>query len=347
MSIKLLIVENEEPQLKLLRDAIDIFNKTAAVKIDLDEASNLKDGLEKLRANSYDGAVVDLRLEQNDIVGLGNQILKEIKDKLRFPVRVVSGHLGDLDTSLQTENHLFKCYSRGDQDYDVILTEFSDIYLTGITSILNNKGLIETNINTIFWKHISSVLPEFIKHKKDTPSWEVEKVLLRYISAHISEYLEISMDNNLEPVHNIEFYIKPPVKNKLFTGDILKNKNDSTFWVVLTPACDLATDAKRLNPKAELVTLVAIENSDVIATGKNSDTIKKLKSNSMDLKFHFLPKTILFDGGFINFQNLKSVRITDEISNYTVECVITNPFRKDIISRFSNYYSRQGQPVFE
>lgn len=349
MNINLLLVENEEPQRKLLRDAVEIFNKNNDIQITLDEAGGLEEGLSKIRTNQYDGAFVDLRIEHNDTIGLGNEILKEIKQKLRFPVRVISGHLGDLDPELQDENSLFKCYNRGDEEYDVLLDELKDICMTGITGILNNRGLIENNISLIFWNHISAILPEMIQYKKDNPGFEIEKILLRYISTHIQEYLELSIDNNLEPVHNIEFYIKPPVKEKIFTGDIIKFIETNRFGIILTPACDLATDNKRINPKAEYTTIVLIEEYDRITNGKNSGDIKKLTSNSQDLKYHFLPKTILFDGGFINFQNIASIT-TAELNNkekYFVECVVTNPFRKDIISRFSNYFSRQGQPVFE
>lgn len=347
--MNILVVDDDINQNKILRDAIDLFNKTSGIQITLDEAITLNDGLNKLRENSYDGAIVDLRLEPNDTAGLGNQILNEIKSKSRFPVRVVSGHLGDLEPELQIENYLFKCSNRGDEDYDVILSEFRDIHSTGITGILNNKGLIETNITTIFWRHISEILPEFVTHKTANPDWEVEKVLLRYISSHILEYLEISIDNNLEPVHNIEFYIKPPVKEKIFTGDIVNCKENKDYGFILTPACDLATDSKRKEPKAEYVTVCIIDEYSSVTQGKNSGDTKKLISNNADLKFHFLPETILFKGGFINFQRIISVPINDIIdkSKFEVECVVTNPFRKDIISRFGNYFSRQGQPAFE
>jgi hypothetical protein len=349
MSINLLIVENEELQIKLLRDAIEIYNKKGGTPIVLDEATNLKQGLEKLRSNLYDGAIVDLRLEQNDVVGLGNEILKEIKSRLRFPVRVISGHLGDLEPELQMENYLFKCKNRGDEEYEIILAEFSDIHSTGIIGILNNKGLIETNINSIFWKHISEILPEFVKYKAANLDWDGERVLLRYISSHILEYLEISIDNNLEPVHNIEFYIKPPVKEKIFTGDIIKFKDTNNYGIVLTPACDLATDTTRPEPSAKFVTVTMIESSESVLQGKNSNDTKKLKANKSNLKYHFLPETILFQGGFINFQHIVSIPIIEIINKekFEVECVITNPFRKDIISRFANYFSRQGQPSFE
>ena len=85
MELNLLLVENEEDQRKLLRDSVDLFNKKGAFQVALDEAHTLNEGMEKLRLNSYDAAIVDLRLEKNDTAGLGNKILKEIKEKLRFP----------------------------------------------------------------------------------------------------------------------------------------------------------------------------------------------------------------------------------------------------------------------
>ncbi|MBN8640711.1 MAG: response regulator [Flavobacteriales bacterium] len=349
MNINLLIVENEEPQRKLLRDAVEIFNKKNETQIILDEAGGLEEGLFKIRTNNYDGAFVDLRIEQNDTIGLGNEILKEIKQKLRFPVRVISGHLGDLEPELQNENSLFKCYNRGDEDYDILLNELKDICSTGIIGILNNRGLIENNISLIFWNHISAILPEMIEYKKEHTEFNIEKVLLRYISTHIQEYLEISIDNNLEPLHSIEFYIKPPIKEKVFTGDIIKFIDSKNYGIILTPACDLATDELRTKPKAKYVTVACIYDYSTVINGRKPEDVEKLERNNLDLKYHFLPKTILFQGGFINFQHIISVPIKEinENTKFEVECVITNPFRKDIISRFSNYFSRQGQPAFE
>jgi hypothetical protein len=353
--MNILIVDDDTKQNKILNDAIGIFNAKGGVQIVSDIATTLEEGLEKLRtSNSYDGAIVDLRLTKNDNIGLGNIIVKEIINKLRFPVRVITTHTGDLEPEFQIENCLFKCRGRGEEDYDFVLNEFSEIYSTGITEILNNKGQIESNVTNIFWKHISEVLPEFITYKKTNSTWDGQKVLLRYISAHILEYLEISIDNNLEPVHSLEFYIKPPVKEKIFTGDIVKIIDSNRYGIILTPACDLATDTNRKVPKANFITIAIIEQYEEITTGKSSSDVGRLKSNNMDLKYHYLPKTILFEGGFINFQNLLSICIKGEDKNlkdmttlFKVECVITNPFRKDIISRFANYFSRQGQPSFE
>lgn len=348
--MKLLLVDDDIQQNKILQDAVDIFNQKSEIQIELDIATTYEVGLAKIKTNNnYDGAIIDLRLVANDYEGLGNRLLKEIISNLRFPVRVITTHKGDLDPDLQIENILFKCKGRGEEEYDSVLTEFKKVYKTGITSILNNQGQIQSNITKVFWNHISEILPVFIEKKETSPEWDGEKVLLRYISSHILEYLEISIDNNLEPVHNIEFYIKPPVKEKIFTGDIIKFKENNSFGIILTPACDLATDVYRSKPKAKFVTVACIYSYKTVINGRTPENIIALEKNKLDLKFHFLPQTILFQGGFVNFQHILSVPIKefDNKEKLEVECVITNPFRKDIISRFANYFSRQGQPEIE
>ena len=347
MILNLLLVDDDATQCKLVVDSLEIFKKNELdCDIIIDQANNLEDGLNKLKLNQYDAAIVDLRLENNDHEGKGNLLIKQIKENLRFPLRVVSGYLGDLDDDLRQENYFYACHTRDDVDYEDLFKVFHEIFSTGITRILNNRGRIDNDITNIFWKHISIILPEFIKEKATKKDWDVEKVLLRYISSHISEYLEVSIEDNPEPFHNIEFYIKPQVKIGVFTGDVWKRKSDESFWIVLTPVCDLVTDEKRLVPKAEFVTMVGIQSVDHITKGKNSGDIRKLKSNSMDLKYHYLPECIFFNGGFINFQYVNSVKIDEIKASYDIELVISNSFKKDIIARFAGYYSRQGQPAF-
>ena len=108
--MKLLLVDDDTQQNKILQDAVDIFNAKSEVKIELDIATTYETGLVKINTNNnYDGAIIDLRLVANDQEGLGNRLLKEIISNLRFPVRVITTHKGDLDPELQIENILFKC----------------------------------------------------------------------------------------------------------------------------------------------------------------------------------------------------------------------------------------------
>jgi hypothetical protein len=111
---------------------------------------------------------------------------------------------------------------------------------------------------------------------------------------------------------------------------------------------------------------------------KKNKQLKKMINNSDAAYFHFLPKYIPIKGGLINFRKLSTIKrsqitgfITESIYNNTDEieginasqiesstnsekqpifervATVNNRFTKDIIARFSNYYSRQGAPGFD
>lgn len=343
--MNLLLIDDDEEQRQIFKDSVELFMKDNGCEIVVDEATTKDEGIRKLRDNSFDAAVVDLRLDKNHASSQGNEIIEEIKATKRLPITVISGHIGDLEDKFRAKTFFFDYYDRGSVDYDKILSQFCGIYNTGITKVLNNRGRIDADITNIFWKHFPTALPQFIKYKNDNPGSDVEKVVLRYLAAHIHEYLEIDADNNLDSFLDIEYYIKPLVKSNVFTGDILLSNEDRTAWVVLTPACDLAIDSKRTTPKAKFVTLALIDSFDNVQSGKKADQIKGLNGNRFDLRYHYLPHNELFHGGYIDFQCLRSVSIEKLQELYTPQAIITIPFRRDIISRFSMYYSRQGQPT--
>jgi hypothetical protein len=352
--IKILIVEDTASDIQSYQDSIKTVNLELLPNCEI-QAEFCKTKEEGLRAiyemkDDLSGAFIDLKLnsgapvDEND----GNELVASIYGKLRFPVIVLTNTPGAFDAKFPKSSFL-EVLTKTDVQYNDILKRIVAIHRTGITPILGGKGKIEKMLSDIFWKHISETLPAFVVQKQTTPEWDVEKVLLRYISAHILEYLEVSIENNFEAFSVIEFYIKPSVKGKIFTGDIVKDKHSGNFLIVLTPACDLATDVKRPKPKAEYVTVAWIEEIEKIEKDRNSGDVKRLKSNSHDLKYHYLPKTPLFKGGYVNFQNLSGIPVSEFENNksFEIECIVTNPFRKDIVSRFSNYYSRQGQPALE
>lgn len=72
----------------------------------------------------------------------------------------------------------------------------------------------------------------------------------------------------------------------------------------------------------------------------------KYQRNTKNLYYCWLPKTSCFNNGaVINFRRVStySQKELDESFNSPV-IQVASPFLKDIISRFSSYYARQGQP---
>lgn len=352
--MKLLIVEDEAPAIQAYEDNIESFNKTSEIKIIPIIVSTLNDAMNLLLNPIFDAAIVDLKLSDDKVELEGLTIIEEIRQNLVFPIFIVSGSLGQVDHL--EENPLFRKKSR-DDDYKTILSEIVSIYNTGITKILGKKGEIDKYLNKIFWEHLSNSMDLWIGDEKRSPI-EKQKSLLRYTLLHIQEYLELTEESNFEYYHPAEIYITPAIKENLFTGDIVTNNGDGSSYIVLTPSCDLAQG------KAKDILLVSIESEKIGLLNEKTNIIKKntatpelildaetvlkaLINNSYSNKYHFIPKYKHLDAGLINFQKINSIRIKDFNGNFTVVASVNSSFTKDIVARFSYYYSRQGSPDFD
>jgi|SRR5690606_18169552 len=349
--MKLLIVEDEQDQIQLYTDLIESHNKNSNVQITAFPIDNLEDAKRALLSSEYDAAIVDLRLSSTTIELEGLELIEEIIDKLRFPLFVVSGSIAQID---KEENFLFKKRSR-DGDFRVVLSEITEIYNTGITHILGRKGKIDEYLNKIFWDHLSASMDIWINDQSRTPE-QKQKILERYILLHVQEYLELTTESDFENYHPAEIYITPPIKTKLFTGDILLENDSQKRYIVLTPSCDLAHEGKTENvllveiedkEKGQISKLKAIINNGTSKGVKNnaSEKLKNLIKNNIP-KYHFLPQYKGISAGLIDFQVLKSVNKNDIINQFTRLTSVNNSFTKDIVARFSFYYSRQGSPDF-
>lgn len=351
-NFRLLIVEDDKNEIINYKDNLDLFNEINEKEdfvIEIDIKNTLQDGINAIKNNKYDGAIVDLRLKQdNTEAAEGNEIIKSIVGNLRMPAIVVSGFLGDLDPELKNETSLLRFYDRGSIEIVEILDVFKKIYNTGITKILGEDGLIIKELTKIFWERISTNLEYWISESDD--SNKIEKIVSRYIINHLKEGFEIDENGKFEVYHSSEFYIVPPIKKNFFTGDIVEK--DGENYIILMPPCDMATDGKVQNivlGKIEDINFSHIKNAKKKLEKNNLDDKSKFKilgllNNTYSLNYHFLPQTNAFQGGFIDFRKIKSIKINELKNEYIRVGTISSEFIKDIIARFSQYYSRQGQP---
>lgn len=366
-SLRLLIVEDDPTAIKIFKQHINSYNAKNEIKIIQDIKKNRTEGLKVLKEEDYDAAIVDIKLSSIDSKDNGNQIIREIKENLRFPVRVYTA-FESLDPDLrEQQNEFYRIYKRtGENSKSVqeILEELVDIYKTGITKILGKRGTIEGYLKDIFWNHLSLSFDKWVEEAKTEDN--VEKILLRHTLSHLQEYLDISDSGDYDEYHPSEFYIKDPINKKLHNGMILKQKSPEEYFIVLTPSCDLANEK---NDKVLMCKIIqdvnefserleeykkrkkACEETTTPSKTKlekyNSakDRVMEITRNNFKLQYHYLPKKDSL-GGFIDFQDISVINKTEVESNYDKIASVTNNFRKEIIARFSHYYMRQGQPCF-
>ena len=351
--LNLLIVEDDDDALKSYKRDVDSFNLESEVKISLTPSTDKDEALRYLRiANSFDAAIVDL-----DLLGTGgedssgNDVIREIKSNLRFPVFVITGTPQNVDADLKQESALFKIKTRGEQEEEGYLEQLVKIYNTGITHILNQRGTIESYLNNIFWNHLSNSMDLWINDTSRS-TVQKEKSLLRYTLLHMQEYLDQTNTGDLEKYHPAEFYISSPVKPNIFTGDIVIFKSDGSKHIVLSPACDIdLKNGVRKSKKILFLKIVAPEEIDSeyknpeMSNSKKGELKRHMKNSRP--QYHFTPNVGIISIGFIDFQNKITIdenEVEESLKNDEIERIATvsNPFLKDIIARYSSYYSRQG-----
>ncbi|MDY6965630.1 MAG: hypothetical protein SVM80_06620 [Halobacteriota archaeon] len=354
--LKLLIVEDDEAQVQLYNDAIDESNRNSDIQILPEVFGDLESGLENLKSGGFDAAIVDLKLGVDDSEGDGNKIIREIKENLRFPVFVMSGFLDELDSDLREQNIFYRCYERTKKETGELLGEITSLYNTGITRILGNTGIIEGSLHKVFWEHIAKNM-EYWKNEAQHIE-NPEKTLSRHVLAYLSEYIKLTETEEFDLYHPAEIYLISPVKEAFYTGDILKKKDGGEFYVILTPACDMTLQEKENGSKcrnAEKILLVSMiqlrdipKIEDYILDPNNSNKKKVVKyiKNTENMYYHFLPPFgELLPGFVINFRSICQIE-ESEFSDYDRIASIDLVFLKNIISRFTSYYARQGQPEF-
>jgi hypothetical protein len=170
------------------------------------------------------------------------------------------------------------------------------------------------------------------------------------------EYLDESK------VHPSEFYITRPVKESLSTGDLITL--DGIRYVVLTPACDFVyhkgkrkvekvflLGIKELEDISEFKKLKDIEKFEDLSVTKKSE-LSKLITNGAKPYYHYIPRHSSINAGIIDFQDKYSIPVEELEQKIYANAAdnfatISMPFLKDLIERYSSYYSRQGSPDFD
>ncbi|MDE0011350.1 MAG: response regulator [Candidatus Poribacteria bacterium] len=335
--LKIMFIEDDEDAQELFIGVVDVFNRKnqqhnlkVEYKIAADpvEASDIID-------SSYDGAIIDLKLDDDDEAG--NRIVKDLYETFtRIPIIFVTA-FADL---VNDHPSVIKTRRREDGTYESDLQLFQQIQDTGLTRIIGNRGVIEQQLREVFLKNLLPQIETWISYGetyKETDPDRTEKALLRHALNHLYQLLE---DN--ERYFPEEVYLHPPMLDKITTGSMVKANNQ--WFVVLSPACDLVIreDGKY---NTDCILFAEIERvKDALDGSKSKGKVTELCTNKHTYR-HWLPKTDFFEGGVLNFRKLASLNKDDFDKKFGKPIIQISPFFiKDIISRFSSYYARQGQP---
>lgn len=352
VKIDVLVIEDDDDQFSTYEDGAEEFGETSGVNIELIRGKSVSDAVPLLFNQHFDGAIIDLNLDsEKPEEASGNTILEIIKKSRRFPVLVVSGNLGNIDQAHKDdESALFQLLDR-DLPNREIFSKIYGIHKTGITDILGRRGGIEEKLSDIFWKHLAKDMDSWMGRENQTNAF------LRYTISHLLEYLDLPVGDERNIYNEAEFYIKPPIRDHIAPGDIVKKGVER--FVVLSPACDIAVRKIRNDGKPEinakritLAKIIGINREDfllheIIRDGDNSPKRESILSEivkGQNAKYVLLPKYLDLAQGVVDLQNLYTIDVDEFVDDYVRQATISAPFLKDIQAKMSSYHGRQGQP---
>ena len=338
--MKILFIEDTTTDVEAFNNTLDLYRMhNPGVVIDSKNIASLGEfkGEEK-DLDNYDAVIVDIKLKDTDgtpdaDTDAGNQIIERIENSFRnIPIYICTGTPENV--SYRGKFVIGDPYIKGEQDvYKNIIDHAYKLHNTGLMQLIGGKGKLQELVQKIYKENIKSEIEKCIEHKnsgKDT-----EGILSRYIAACISAHLESSC-----PTVKEEMFMCPPVNQNLKTGSVIKNNETNEYFVVLTPECDLVIRAGG-RPKTDRVLICKLEG--VTADNVNLQNIIGHKLPSA----YCLPKNTLMPNlTCLNFRNIVSIEYDEAMNNYTKVMQILPDFTKEIIQKFSSYYSRQGQPDF-
>lgn len=369
-NIDFLLIDDDQNQELLFIEAINEINETTDLNITYKVVKTPESAMIELYQNYFKAIIIDLKLNNDDNAVesdeeiSGNILLRRIIEKEIVPIVVITGFPDKVSTDI--DKSIVKVLPKETNLYDEI-NALIEKYSDSVFKIFGSRGEINKNIKELFW----NVIPQcFTSKNQDISLLSKEKqetVIIRYISSWLSN--KYMFDDKYIDVEPIEMYMFPNPIKQVCTCDIYKKYMDANideYFIVLTPSCDLA------NKKVDEVILCKIKNYDEVQSfkerleiynneqNKESNKAKKAKgdlmkwfrnSHSDSLRYHFLPKVKDFTGGFVDFRSILSLEYDKERGeiiddSYLKIGVITESFKRDIVSRFSSYYHRQGQPEF-
>ena len=332
--LRLLIVEDDDGALESCREDFYAYKNDTQRDIDIVECKTLDEALTTLD-NSFDGAVIDLKLTSRGVEGI--EVIKEVrKSFFRIPIFIFTGHADIHDESMVG----IEVFKKGETRYYDLIDQLWDTYETGLTRMMGGAGRIEELLSKVFLENLLLQRKRWVSYGKQDLE-RTENALLRHTLDHLLQLLE----DDDKPRYPEEVYLYPHVSKDITTGSVVKEKTTEQPFVVLSPPCDLVIRGENGKSNTNRILLVEIESvNDALDGRRNKNSVASLVKNNRQY-FHWLPLTHFFEGGVLNFRKLNTLTKDEFEENFEKPAIQISPsFVKDIVARFSSYYARQGQP---
>jgi hypothetical protein len=302
--------------------------------------------LDRVRINC---AVIDLRLPDDDSdvnssskEPLGNNVLEQILLQVGVPAVVYSGHLVEVsDTVKASKIHRIQKQGGGAMKALEWLSEHESLM----------SAMEETHKSIA--KESAQLFSQYI-----WPRWENEwknltdpsvlgGVLTRQTATHISEVLTLPP----QLCHPEEFYLVPPIRERLSTGDLVTV--EAKVYVIVTPRCNMARDEYPNNLMLAYCKPMGAdwtglrERFNGAEKSKNSATraLQDMVCQSVPISSHFLAPCGDKGPWMVDFKEIFTLPSSEATALLKSRFATIAPqFVPNLVQRYAAYLGRVGQP---
>jgi len=345
----------------IAQQAADFFTQWKGSPLGQFEAStevNFGRASERLRSERFDLVTLDLHAEADpppekgpggDPAQQGQGVLQELRQTRFVPVIFYTGYAEKIAS---LESLVVRVVKKGENDLEQVRRAATSLFGTGLPKLIRQ---IEEDQRSYVWDTVDKHSANFVS---EGGTEELLYLLARRIAARLHrDSIREALGHAGKTSRPIEQYIFPALPGELGTGYILGPDGDGTYWVVATPACDLALR------KAERVLLIAARgltgdsrfaawlkhrwtpnNGEPPAgAGAAYNKLVQLLKNNAEQRLRFLPGTFFIPDLLVDFQSLRHVT-PEEANAMKVVCALDSPYGEELQIQLSKYYGRIGTP---
>lgn len=336
-TLHILLVEDQQ-------DNIDAWNdRTATHNADKDAhgfsietvtAPTVSGAQRALQRQKFDAMVVDLRLQvegQMEPNDHGNALVRYALSSHPLAIAIYSGQHQEADVKDVPQVEVF---DRGDGLDPVFEWLFRQYKM--LLQLRSTREAVERETARVFFR---SIWPRWKNWAKDDGA-DIGGMLARHVVAHVHDAL---LDADGGAAHPEETYFMPAIKERLDTGDLIRNEAD--LWIVVTPRCDLANAGK-----VETVLLARCVDISKRWNEKAKEQ-PRITQHDGSHKLHFLPQILDHKGQqlgpwFVHFHDLKTIPVEQAPAELTAKrwASLAPQFVPSLVERFGAYFSRIGTP---
>jgi CheY-like chemotaxis protein len=337
-TLHILLVEDQQGNIDAWNDRASAHNADAPThgfSVYTVSAPSVAEAKRVLQTQKPDAIVVDLRLQvegQMEPNDHGNALVRYALGAHPVAIAVYTGQRQEAEVADVPQVEVF---DRGD-GLDPVFDWLSRQHRM-LLQLRATREAVERETARVFFR---SIWPRWKNWAKGEGA-DIGGMLARHVVAHVHDAL---LDADGGAAHPEETYFMPAIKERLDTGDLIRNGDD--LCIVVTPRCDLAHEGK--------VETVLVARCFDISKRWNEKPKEQSRMAQHDgsHKLHFLPPMLDHEGHqlgpwFVHFHDLKAVPVSQAPAELTAQrwASLAPQFVPSLVERFGAYFSRIGTPT--